>query len=69
MSNDQEIREQLNRIERCLTGDEYGQPGLVERVNEQGGRISKIEQAGKYVSGACALIALLWTVWTQWPRK
>lgn len=44
MSNDPEIREQLNRIERCLMGDEeMGQFGLVSRVNNHNARIKKLE--------------------------
>lgn len=64
------LQDQLDRIERCLTGDSnYGQPGLVERVNDHQKRISILERIGVYVAGGGAVIGGLWAIWTQWPRK
>lgn len=71
MSDDEirEIKSQLNRIERCLTGDaEMGQAGLVTRVNLHEVRLSKLERAGIYIAGAAGLASSAWAVWTQWPR-
>jgi hypothetical protein len=70
MSNDPEIREQLNRIERCLTGDEkMGQRGLVARVNDHTTRIGRIEKAGIYLAGVGGTLGLLWKIWSEWPHR
>jgi histidinol dehydrogenase len=69
MSADPEIKEQLNRIERCLTGDPaMGQTGLVAQVADQGRRITALERVGIYVAGGGGVLGVLWAIWTQWPR-
>lgn len=68
--NFEQLKKQMDRIERCLIGDEnMGQQGLVATTRQHDRRISALERAGLYVGGAAAMVGLLWTVWTQWPRK
>ncbi len=71
MSNElQDLKEQLDRIERALVGDdEYGQFGIVKTINEHDKRISALERVGLYLAGGGAVIGLIWTVWSQWPRR
>ncbi len=67
-----EIKEQLNRIERCLVGDvPMGQVGLVTSVRSHGGRISKLERwrdtskakiAGIIVAASVAVTAVAWFI-------
>lgn len=73
MSDDEkrEMKDQLNRIERCLTGDaEMGQLGLVGRMNNHAGRIKRLEQwvfyYGACGAGGAATIALIYKVLTDW---
>jgi len=71
MSDDnmREFKEQLNRIERCLIGDEgMGQVGLVKEHRSHAERLDRIERAGIYLAGGGGILALLWTIWSQWPR-
>jgi hypothetical protein len=70
MNEIQELKKQLDRIENCLTGDPaMGQLGLVSRTNNHAKRIAALERYGVYLAGGGAVIGLLWTVWSQWPRK
>lgn len=71
----QDMKSQLDRIERCLTGDaEMGQLGLVGRTNNHAGRIKKLETwvfqfgaSAAAVAGMAGLIYKLVTDW--WPRR
>lgn len=70
MSDDPDIREQLNRIERCLVGDEkMGQRGLVTEMKSHETRITRIEKAGIYLIGAGGMLGLIWRIWSEWPRR
>lgn len=71
MNPDPEIREQLNRIERCLTGDEaMGQQGLVSRVNNHSTRIKQLElwvfRVAVGTGAVTAGIGLVYKVATDW---
>lgn len=64
------IERSVERIEQCVIGDpEIGQLGLVSRTNNHAKRIAALERVGVYIAGAGGLLALIWSVWTQWPRK
>lgn len=73
MSDEQNrtIKEQLDRIERCLTGDAaMGQNGLVPQVSDHDKRISRIERAGIYIAGVVATVGLIYRVAIDlWPHK
>lgn len=77
MSDDalREFKAQLNRIERCLTGDpEMGQRGLVARVDNHGDRIKTLERwrfyYGAVAGGALGVIVLIYKLVTDWwPRR
>lgn len=71
----QELKAQLNRIERCLTGDsDMGQLGLVSRVDNHDGRLKRIERwvfqvvtSAALMTGLCVIIYKVMTDW--WPHK
>lgn len=65
------MNEQLDRIERCLVGDEeMGQFGLVSRVNNHAGRLKRLERWAVYLVGAGGGIALLFKIAVElWPQK
>lgn len=66
----EQLNKKMDRIERCLVGDEnMGQQGLVAQTRHHERRISALERGAVYMGGAIAMVGLLWTVWTQWPRK
>lgn len=71
----EEIKTQLDRIERCLTGDdELDQPGLVSRVKDHHRRITKLELwVYRVVTGGAAVsfvIGLIYKAVTDWwPHK
>jgi len=65
------FKEQLDRIERCLIGDEaMGQNGLVPQVSDHDKRISRIERAGIYIAGVIATVGVIYRVTLDlWPKK
>ncbi len=55
----QSIRDQLNRIETCLTGDsKMGHRGLVWSRDDHERRLSALERVGIYAGGGAAALAL-----------
>lgn len=73
MSDDEKnaMKEQLDRIERCLIGDEpMGQFGLVSRVNNHASRIKRLERWSVYLLGACAALLAVYRIYVDlWPHK
>lgn len=70
----QDIKEQLNRIERCLVGDpEMGQLGLVARTNNHAGRIKRLEmwvfRIGVAAAVSAGVVGLIYKVATDWWPK
>lgn len=57
------IEEAVERIERCLTGDEkMGQFGLVQRANNHASRIKRLERYALYMIGAGGLATVIYHV-------
>lgn len=62
-TENQEIRDQLNRIERCLVGDPaMGHKGLVHGHANHERRILKLERAMVYGAGAGFTLYALYSV-------
>jgi len=60
MSEIEEIRASVQRIEACLTDDSaMGRVGLVSRVKDHHTRIKRLERVVVYLTGACGACLLI----------
>lgn len=72
MSEDQftKLQSAVERIERGLFGDhDLKLPGIAGTQQDHERRLKRIERTVVYLTGAAGCAVLVWTIWSQWPRK